>query len=474
MTNIFSLISNYIIIFLMGIYTFSCFSVFGKDNERVEKRILARQSSLMFIIHFIAFAVMFIHTNDMNFVFMYVAQLILFMAIIGLYKILYPKASRLLVNNMCMLICIGYIMLARIQFDEAINQFIFGVLGAAFGLFVPVIIRKFKFLAGWRWIYAGIGIFALIFVLTNAPEVGGATRRIAFAGIYVQPSEIVKILFVFFAAASFRYSTEFKNVVITTALAAAHVIILVLSVDLGTAVTLFVAYVTMLYVATRQPLYVLLGGVAGTGAAYVGHRLFSHVQTRVAAWRDPFAIFGEGGFQLAQSFFAIGTGSWFGLGLFRGRPDFIPEVTRDFVFSGIAEELGIIFALCLIMICISCYVMFLNVAMELRQPFYKMVALGLGTIYIFQVFLTIGGGIGLIPSTGVTLPLVSYGGSSFLTSMVMFGIIQGLYIVREDEEDIIELFEQRKRDDYEEVERAPKGKRREEPTFQEVPKQRVR
>ncbi len=93
-----------------------------------------------------------------------------------------------------------------------------------------------------------------------------------------------------------------------------------------------------------------------------------------------------------------------------------------------------IFSLCLILICVSCYVMFLNIAMELRNQFYKLVALGLGICYIFRVFLQIGGVTKFIPLTGVTLPFVSYGGSSLLSTMIMFGIIQGLYIVREDEE----------------------------------------
>ena len=126
------------------------------------------------------------------------------------------------------------------------------------------------------------------------------------------------------------------------------------------------------------------------------------------------------------------------MGLCQGSPELIPVAESDFIFSAIAEELGVIFALCLILICVSCYVMFLNIAMELRNRFYKLVALGLGTCYIFQVFLTIGGVTKFIPSTGVTLPLVSYGGSSILSSMIMIGIIQGLYILREDEEELLE------------------------------------
>lgn len=103
------------------------------------------------------------------------------------------------------------------------------------------------------------------------------------------------------------------------------------------------------------------------------------------------------------------------------------------MFAAISEELGGIFALCLILVCVSCFFMIINVAMKLRDPFYRLTAVGLGTLYALQVFLTIGGVIKLIPSTGVTLPLVSYGGSSLLSTMIVFGIIQGLYIMQFDD-----------------------------------------
>lgn len=123
------------------------------------------------------------------------------------------------------------------------------------------------------------------------------------------------------------------------------------------------------------------------------------------------------------------------MGLYQGMPNKIPVVEQDFVFSAISEEMGGIFALCLIMVCVSCFLMFLNVAMQMKDQFYKLVALGLGTVYGFQVFLTIGGVTKFIPSTGVTLPLVSYGGSSLLSTMIVFAIVQGLYILRQDEGD---------------------------------------
>ena len=426
----------------MVAYTFSCFSIFAQSYEEDERRVFVRQNVLMFMMQFLAYAVMYLKTEELKLLFFYAVQVVLLVAVILLYSVLYPNVSRLIVNNMCMLLSVGLIMITRLSYDSAVKQFIFIVLGAAFGLVVPVLIRKMKFLADWMYIYAVVGFGALLLVAVFAVTSGGAKLGFTIGGFGIQPSEFVKILFVFFVAASLKNSTGFKNVVITTAVAAAHVLVLVASTDLGAALILFVVYLVMLYVATSQPLYAGAGLGAGCVAAVLGDHLFSHIKVRVAVWKDPFASYSDGGYQVAQSLFAIGTGSWFGMGLCQGSPEMIPVAETDFIFSAIAEELGVIFALCLILICVSCYVMFLNIAMELRNRFYKLVALGLGTCYIFQVFLTIGGVTKFIPSTGVTLPLVSYGGSSILSTMIMIGIIQGLYILREDEEEML----QRKRE----------------------------
>lgn len=478
----------------MACYTFSCFSIFTKEYVEDEKRVLIMQNIVMFLMHFLAYMVMYLKMNEPKLMFFYAVQVVYFLAVILLYSLIYPTVSKLIVNNMCMLISIGLIMITRLNYGSAVKQFIFAVLGSVFGLVVPVIIRKMKSLIDWTYIYAGVGLGALTLVAVFAATSGGAKLGFEIAGIGIQPSEFVKILFVFFVASSLKKSTEFKNVVVTTALAAAHVLILVLSTDLGAALIMFVVYLVMLYVATQQPLYAVAGVGAGSFAAVIGYKLFAHIKVRVAAWKDPFATYSDGGYQVAQSLFAIGTGSWFGMGLCQGSPDLIPVAETDFIFSAIAEELGVIFALCLILVCVSCYVMFLNIAMEIRNRFYKLIALGLGTCYIFQVFLTIGGVTKFIPSTGVTLPLVSYGGSSMLSTMIMFGIIQGLYIIREDEEEEI-IEKKRERANRNEPRRTAKKKptqskpkqqrpsgteperpkqKRKKPAFEEVPKQRVR
>ena len=438
MVNIIVELSKYLMIILMTSYTFLCFSIFGYQDPDKKKSLLRRQNVLMFMIHIIAYLVMYLEQEDVKLLAFYLMQVVLFGTTILLYTILYPRVSRLVVNNMCMLLCIGMIMLTRLSYSNAVKQFVIAAGGVAISLVVPVVIRKVKKLSEWRKVYAIIGIVSLALVVVIGSVSYGAKLGFQVAGINVQPSELVKIVFVFFVASSFKQSMAFKDIVVTTALAAFHVLILVASKDLGAALIIFVVYLVMLYVATRQPLYVLAGLGAGSVASVGAYYLFNHVRNRVVAWKDPIASYSGSGYQVAQSLFAIGTGSWFGMGLFQGQPDTIPVASSDFIFSAICEEMGLIFGLCMTLVCVSCYVMFLNIAMQLRNMFYKLVALGLGTCYIFQVFLNIGGVTKFIPSTGVTLPLVSYGGSSILSTLSMVASIQGLYILREDEEENLE------------------------------------
>ena len=445
MANIIVECAKYLMIILITIYTYQCFTVFGYEDKTAKKRIFRNQNRLMFMMHFMAFAGMYLKTGELKMLAFYLIQVIILLAIILLYTRIYPKVSRLIVNNMCMLLAIGFIMITRLQYHKAVKQSIIVAVSVALSLVVPVVIRKVKRLPQLRLVYGGVGLIALAAVVVVGQVSGGAKLGFEIAGFGIQPSEFVKILFVFFVAASLYRSSAFKDVVITTIVAAFHVLILVVSKDLGAALIIFVVYLVMLYVATRQPLYIMAGLGAGSMAAVAAYYLFNHVRVRVLVWQDPFGSYHEGGYQVAQSLFAIGTGSWFGTGLYQGRADAIPVADEDFIFSAIAEEMGLIFALGMILICLSCYVMFLNIAMKLRNQFYKLVALGLGTCYIFQIFITIGGVTKFIPSTGVTLPLVSYGGSSVLSTLIMFAIIQGLYILREDEEEDLERQKEKQR-----------------------------
>jgi cell division protein FtsW (lipid II flippase) len=351
--------------------------------------------------------------------------------------LIYENANRLLLNNMCMLMGIGLCMVSRLSgvytdeglFSQAARQYIIAIISLIVCLFIPYMFSKVRFLKKLTWIYALAGISMLSVVLILGGITHGSKISYSIAGVTFQPSEFVKILFIFFLAGALWEDTSLKRVILTTILAGIHVLVLVISKDLGSALIFFVGFVMIVFIATSNYLYLLCGAVGGSVAAYAAYLLFDHVKTRVLGWQDPWAYIDQAeGYQITQSLFAIGSGSWFGMGLLKGNPNAIPYVERDAIFSSICEEFGVIFGICLILICISCFIMMMNIAVSIHDRFYQMIVYGIGIIYIFQIFLTIGGGIKFIPLTGVTLPFISYGGSSIMTSMIMFFIVQGIYI----------------------------------------------
>ena len=442
MYNLIVQLSKYLMIILALLYTFQCFTIFKKKTEGKKRKVLRKQITLMVLFLFVAFSNIFLYTKDIT-VLIFLLAIYLYIAILQiLYRVLYPKASLLVVNNTCMLLSIGFVILARLELENAVKQYIIAAAASVIAFIIPVIIRKLKFLSKLKWFYAVVGILCLGVVLVLAQTSGGAKLSIEIGGISFQFSEIVKITFVFFMASSLQKDLSFKNVVRTTCVAAAHVLILVLSTDLGTGVEFFITYVVMIYVATRKPAYAGIALAGGSVAAVGAYYLFGHVKRRVLYWKDPFADY-DHAYQIVQGMFAVGAGGWFGTGLYKGMPETIPLGTNDFVFASICEEMGGIIGICLILICMSLFLMIVNISMQIKNPFYKLIALGLGTEYAFQVFLTIGGATKFIPMTGITLPLVSYGGSSVMSTIIMLAIVQGLYILREDED---EEFEKERRE----------------------------
>ncbi len=426
---------RYLIIVLMLIYTWQSYSVFRLRTATAKRALFLRQNVSMFMIHFIAFLTMFIDQKNVQILYFYGAQVIYLLLTLILMNLLYKRASRLLVNNMCMLIMIGFVMITRLTYDSAVKQFKIVAAGTVLALIIPVVVQKLLALTRLTWAYTFVGIGVLGLVLVAASSTYGAKLSLSIGGFSIQPSEFVKIIFVFAVAGLLSGArNNFKKVVLATGLAALHVLILVVSTDLGSALIFFVTYLAMLYAATKNPYYSVLGIIAGALASVAAYYLFSHVRVRVQIWRDPFADYAGSGYQICQSLFSIATGGWFGTGLGKGSPTAIPFVQEDMMFSAICEEMGAVFAISLLLVCLSCFIMIMNIAMKLTNRFYRLVALGLGVTYATQIFLTVGGGMKMIPLTGVTLPLVSYGGSSALSTLIMFAIVQGLYMMRRDEE----------------------------------------
>lgn len=429
MAHVISDLSKYALVVIMAIYTFECFAVFRYKDEEDRNGIYMRQIVCMFLIHFIGFAAICLETSDTSYILFYGFQQVLLFATIALFRVIYPEANRLLVNNMCLLLAISFVVLTRLSYDKSIRQFRIVAVSLILGLLIPFLVQKMSFLRNLGWLYGLIGVVGLGIVLILGAVTNGSKISYTIAGFTFQPSEFIKIIFVFFVAAMFARAKDITQVLVTSAAAALHIMILVVSKDLGSALIFFVAYVAMIFIATRNYIYLFLGIGSGVAAAMIAYQLFAHVRVRVLAFRDPFSYIDTSGYQIAQSLFAIGTGGWFGMGIYQGQPSSIPYVEADFIFSAIAEEWGVLFSLCLILVCLSCFLMIMNISTKLKDTFLELIAVGIGVIYIFQVFLTIGGGTRFIPLTGVTLPLVSYGGSSVLSTIMMFAIIEGLYVI---------------------------------------------
>lgn len=437
MVNLLTQSARYVLAILMALYAMKCFTVFRKKYDYDRGSVYTTQNVLMFMIHFICYLLIYLHTEDIAVIVFYLAQVVLFATTLIVYGIFYRRASRLLINNMCFLMMIGFMMLTRLDDADspAIRQFFIAVAAVVISLFIPVIIEKGAFLKKLGIVYGIIGLLLIISVYI--PGVGveryGATGWIQIGPIGMQPSELAKIVFVFFVAAMLYNKPSFKRIVVVTACAAAFVLILVVSRDLGAALIFFMVYIVMLFIASGKARYVVLGLAGASAAAAVAYKLFTHVQTRVYAWLHPWGDMQNRTYQISQSLFAIGTGGWFGLGLYNGIPDTIPVGASDFIFAAIVEEMGALFGICLLLVYISCFIMFINISLQITDTFYKLLSIGLSVAYGVQVILCVGGVVKFIPHTGVTLPLISYGGSSILATIIVFAVIQGLYLLKQRE-----------------------------------------
>ncbi|MCR5791271.1 MAG: FtsW/RodA/SpoVE family cell cycle protein [Lachnospiraceae bacterium] len=434
MEIIIAALSRYILIILIAVYTFQCFLVFRFHDEHARNGIYIRQNIAMILIHLLSFIVLYLGMGEpdrQKLPLFYIIQQLTTILVILFYRLVYKGANRLIVNNMCMLLTISFIILTRLSYERAIKQVLIAIASLILTSVIPYILMKFQNLRRFYYAFAVLGVLMLLIVLVFSNTVHGSKLNINIGGVTFQPSEFVKLLFVLAIAGLLaRKPTQgvrLKDIMISAVIACVHILILVLSKDLGSALIYFVVYITLLFVATGKRFFLYGGLMAGALGGIIGYRLFSHVRVRIEGWQDPMGTIDNAGYQIAQSLFAIGTGGFFGMGLLQGAPEKIPVVWSDFIFAAICEELGVLFGICLILICVSCFVMFMNISMKFRDPFYRLVAVGLSVIYGFQVFLNLGGVTKFVPLTGVTLPLVSYGGNSIMVSLIMFAIIQGMY-----------------------------------------------
>ena len=273
------------------------------------------------------------------------------------------------------------------------------------------------------------GLLALPFIFRAANAGKGATAWVGFGGMTMQPSELVKIAYLFVLA----YFLSRRKVVLALGFTGIMLGFLVLQRDLGTAAIYGGTAVVMLYAATSSAL--LIAGILGAGLGAVSilymllkNSYFLTVQNRISNWLDPFATYDQlgGGYQIVQGLLAMANGGWWGTGLGLGNASVIPEFSTDFIFAALMNEFGFVFA-CLVL---GVYALIVlrgaDIALRSSSAFHALLALGCAALLTVQTFIIIGGITKFIPMTGVTVPFLSYGGTSLVSCMGVMGVLQGV------------------------------------------------
>ena len=290
----------------------------------------------------------------------------------------------------------------------------------------------------YTWLFAGLLLLATTLFLGTNPSGYGPRLWLGFGTVYYQPSELLKLLMVVFVAS---YLAEKRQLLTNDELKgplSAHrlayigpllamfgftVVLLSWQQDLGAAMIFFLTFLVMLYLATKRFAYVGIGLVLFALAGFIGYGISEHVALRIDIWLNPWPEASDRAFQIVQSLLAIGAGGLFGQGLAMGAPTYIPAVHTDFVFAAIGEEWGLVGLLALILLFVVLLLRGFRAASRTHRLFESFLAAGLSATLGIQSWIIMAGNAKLAPITGVTIPFVSYGGSSLLTSYVALAIL---------------------------------------------------
>lgn len=337
-------------------------------------------------------------------------------------KLLRPD-SQLLTDIMFHLLSIGLSILYRLSPDYGTRQAYFALFAVAAFFGVILVMKRFEIRYEHRYLL-GIAILALLLVTQIwGTEINGSKNWINLHFTNVQPSEFIKLIFVFFIASLLHKELNLMRFARIAASMLVLVVFFVLQRDMGSAFIFFLAFLMMLFTKDVKGYYTAASAGAAAGGALLSYFAFSYIKFRVLAWVDPWKYISGKSYQITQSLFAVATGGLIGTGLFLGDPKFIPAVHTDFIFSAICEETGILGGIFLISIYALLAVIGMDISTKCGNPIYSTAALGLTSLTVIQTLIIICGVLNIIPITGVTLPFVSYGGSSLLSQFLNIGLL---------------------------------------------------
>ncbi|HHT64327.1 MAG: FtsW/RodA/SpoVE family cell cycle protein [Bacillota bacterium] len=365
--------------------------------------------------------------------------MVVFVYVANILVIKLKFEDEILFLTVSMLVTLGIIIIYRLDPVLGWKQITWFIIGNLIFFCTALIYRKINIWESLVYIYPLVSLALFLLTMFFGTMVKGATNWIFFGDFSFQPSEIMKLVFIFFIAAYYSNPEKltirdlkiFKRTVnveskwVFMGLAYLQMGLLVIQRELGTLLLLFSIYMVLTYIYDYSRKFILINGGLFVLGAFMSVKLLHYVQVRLVAWLNPWADIAGKGYQIAQSLFAIGSGGFWGTGIGLGQPHYIPEVHTDFIFSAVCEELGVFGGVGVILLFLILVYRGIKIALGIGDSFHRAVALGIALMFGFQSFIIIGGVIKLIPLTGITLPFISYGGSSLTTSFLALGILQG-------------------------------------------------
>lgn len=355
-----------------------------------------------------------------------------------------PEADGTLLPIVATLNGLGFVVISRLDRDLARIQATWTAVGVGAFILTLVVVRDIRVIARYRYSCALAGVFLLLLPLAPSPigrTINGARIWARVGPVSFQPGELAKILLAAFFAgylvdtrALLAQGTRTigrlrlpdpRHLGPLLAIWAVSLLVLVFEKDLGSSLLIFCVFISMLYVATNRSAYVLGGAALFALSGWAADRLFTHVHVRITTWLNPWpvGVRERGGFQVIQSWYAFANGGLTGRGLGLGAPDKVPVAVSDFILAAIGEELGLLGTVAVITLILLLVGTGLRIAIDQTDTFTKLFVVGLTVIIAVQTFVIVGGVTRLIPLTGVTLPFVSYGGSSLIGNFVIVALL---------------------------------------------------